>query len=81
MSTRARRDAARTPAHGRRASGQGLAEYALILTLIAVLVVAGLVMLAAYFGATVSLATPLPSAPHGASFAPGASFLPGPPTP
>jgi uncharacterized protein (DUF58 family) len=80
MGTRARRVAERR-AHGRRASGQGLAEYALILTLIAVLVVVGLAMLAAYFGASVSLATPPPSAPHGASFAPGASFLPGTPTP
>ncbi len=81
MSTRARRGAARRRAYGRRAGGQGLAEYALILTLIAVLVVAGLVMLAAYFGASVSLATPRPSAPYGASLAPGASFLPRPPTP
>ena len=53
---------------GRRRGGQGLAEYALILALIALLVLAGLVVLGAYYGPSVGLATPVPSAVPGPSF-------------
>ena len=52
----------------RRRGGQGLAEYALILALIALLVLAGLVVLGAYYGPSVGLATPVPSAVPGPSF-------------
>ncbi len=54
----------------RRGRGQGLAEYALILALIALLVLAGLVVLGAYYGPSVGLASPVPSATPGASFVP-----------
>ena len=54
----------------RRGRGQGLAEYALILALIALLVLAGLVVLGAYYGPSVGLASPVPSAAPGASFVP-----------
>ncbi len=57
----------------RRGRGQGLAEYALILALIALLVLAGLVVLGAYYGPSVSLSTPAPSAVPSA--APGPSFV------
>ena len=66
-------DEAAVPEHGaprRRGGGQGLAEYALILALIALLVLAGLVVLGAYYGPSIGLATPVPSA------VPGPSFLP-----
>lgn len=54
----------------RRGGGQGLAEYALILALIALLVFAALVVLGAYYGPSIGLATPVPSG------VPGPSFLP-----
>ncbi|MDA8203127.1 MAG: hypothetical protein M0Z49_10255 [Chloroflexi bacterium] len=50
-------------AHPRGAPGQGLAEYALILALIALFVVVGLLLLGAGFGSSVSLATPTPASP------------------
>ena len=53
---------------GRRGGGQGLAEYALILALIVLLVLAGLAVLGAYYGPTITPATPVPSAAPGPSF-------------
>ncbi|MGC8633486.1 MAG: hypothetical protein ACP5VP_02275 [Candidatus Limnocylindrales bacterium] len=50
--------------------GQGVAEYALILALVALLVIAGLALLGAYYGSSVAPATPVPSAAPGPSFVP-----------
>lgn len=65
--------------HRRPTDGQGLAEYAVILALIALFVLAGLLLLGAHFGNSVSLSSPAPSAvPSGL---PGPSFLAGSPRP
>jgi len=65
---------------GRRGTrGQGLAEYAVILALIAIFVLAGLLLLGAHFGSSVSLFSAAPSAPS--SGLPGPSFLAGSPLP
>jgi hypothetical protein len=45
-------------------------EYALILALVALFVVAGLALLSAYYGPSVAPATPAPSAVPGPSFVP-----------
>jgi Flp pilus assembly pilin Flp len=59
--------------------GQGLAEYAVILALIALFVIAGLLLLGAHFGDSVSLASAVPST--SASAAPGPSFVAASPLP
>jgi len=63
--------------------GQGLAEYAVILALIAIFVLAGLLLLGAHFGSSVSLSSAAPSAASsaGSSGLPGPSFLAGSPLP
>jgi hypothetical protein len=48
--------------HRGRGRGQGLAEYAVILALVALFVLAGLLLLGLHFGDQVGLATPVPSA-------------------
>jgi hypothetical protein len=63
----------------RSEGGQGLAEYAVILALIALFVLAGLLLLGAHFGSSVSLSSPSTSA--GSSGPPGPSFLAGSPPP
>lgn len=50
--------------------GQGVVEYALILALVALFVVAGLALLGAYYGSSVAPATPAPSGVPGPSFVP-----------
>ncbi len=71
-------DPGRGPA--RRQRGQGVAEYALILVLVALLIVAGLVLLSAYLGPSIGTATPVPSSGPGPSFVPPSltppSFVP-----
>lgn len=56
-----------------RDRGQGLAEYAVILALVALFVLAGLLLLSLHFGDQVNLATAAPSALPSA--APGPSFV------
>jgi Flp pilus assembly pilin Flp len=56
-----------------RERGQGLAEYAVILALVALFVLAGLLLLSLHFGDQVSLATPVPSGVPSA--VPGPSFV------
>ena len=56
-----------------REGGQGLAEYAVILALIALFVLAALLVLSLHFGDQVSLGTPVPSVVPSA--APGPSFV------
>jgi hypothetical protein len=68
-----RRDPAGRRGRGR---GQGLAEYAVILALVALFVLAGLLLLGLHFGDQVSLATPAPSALPSA----GPSFVVASPT-
>ncbi len=59
--------------HRVRDRGQGLAEYAVILALVALFVLASLFVLSLHFGDQVSLATPVPSALPSA--VPGPSFV------
>ncbi len=64
VAPRRRSGAGRHAAAGRPpARGQGLAEYALILALIALFVLAGLLLLGIGFGTSVSLASPTPTSP------------------
>ncbi len=59
----------------RAARGQGLAEYALILALIALCIVIGLLLLGGAFGSSVSLATPAPASPAASPVASPAASL------